>query len=120
VQLKVLVVDDDRHIVGLLTQLFTDEGFAVRVAADGLVALDLVERGEADVVVSDVMMPRLSGLELARRLRGRATPVPLVLVSAIQRPADMPDVPFVRKPFDVDHLLRIVNDLLDHGSSPDR
>ncbi|MDQ3657484.1 MAG: response regulator [Chloroflexota bacterium] len=112
-QPKVLVVDDDRHIVGLLTQLFRDEGFEVRAATDGLIALDYIDRGEADVVVSDVMMPRLNGIELARMLQGRPVRVPLVLISAIPRQRDMPDVPFIRKPFDLDYLLRVVNELLD-------
>jgi two-component system response regulator MprA len=116
VQPKVLVVDDDRHIVGLLTQLFSDEGFEVRAAADGLAALEYIERGEIDVVISDVMMPRLNGIELARQLQIRTLPVPVVLVSAIPRPSDLPDVPFVRKPFDVDDLLRVVNELLEQAS----
>lgn len=113
VQIKVLVVDDDRHIVGLLTQLFRDEGFEVLTAADGLVALDYVDRGKADIVVSDVMMPRLSGNELARRLRSRPDAVPVVLISAIPPQPDTPDVPFIRKPFDLDHLLQVVNELLE-------
>lgn len=116
VQVRMLAVDDDRHIVGLLMQLFTDERFDVRSATDGLAALESIERGEADIVVSDVMIPRLNGIEFARRLQGRTTPVPLVLVSAVPQPADMPSVPSVRKPFDVDHLLRVVNELL--GQAP--
>lgn len=113
-QSKVLVVDDDRHIVNLLTQLFRDEGYDVRSAADGVSALELVERGEADLVVSDVMMPRLNGKELARLLQARPVSIPVVLISAIPPQPDMPNVPFIRKPFDLDYLLQVVNDLL-HG-----
>ncbi len=112
-QFKVLVVDDDRHIVSLLTQLFRDEGFAVRSATDGVGALEWVERGEVDLVVSDVMMPRLNGKELARLLQARPVAIPVVLISAIPPQPDMPDVPFIRKPFDLDHLLQVVNELLD-------
>ncbi len=112
-QFKVLVVDDDRHIVSLLTQLFRDEGFEVRSATDGVRALEWIERGEADLVVSDVMMPRLNGKELARLLQARPVAIPVVLISAIPPQFDMPDVPFIRKPFDLDHLLQVVNDLLD-------
>ena len=109
---SVLVVDDERTVCALLAEVLTDEGFEVRCANDGAEALAEVERRRPDLVVSDLAMPHLNGADLAARLRARG--IPVVLVSAAYRAADVPGVPFVPKPFDLDHLLRVV-----HGAFAD-
>lgn len=65
---KVLIVDDDREICGVLHDLLEDEGFQVRVARDGLEALEVLERENGWVVFLDVMMPRMDGHTLIERL----------------------------------------------------
>lgn len=110
---RVLVVDDDWYIVGLLTQIFREEGYLVDSVTDGRSALDRIKRGGIDVVVSDIMLPGLSGVDLARELQDQHHPVPLLLISALPRRDDIPDqVPFLRKPFDVDQLITLVENLL--------
>lgn len=114
-----LVVDDDlviRQLIGINLEL---EGFEVHLAADGEEALKQALEVMPDVVVLDVMMPRLDGLEVARRLRAdpRTSGMRLVLVSAraqaadLQRGEDMGADAYVTKPFEPDDLVGVVRRL---------
>ncbi|MGB9377033.1 MAG: response regulator [Mycobacteriales bacterium] len=116
---RVLVVDDDmviRQLIGINLEL---EGFEVHLAADGEEALNLAVELKPDVVVLDVMMPRLDGLEVARRLRSdpRTSGMRLILVSAraqaadLQRGEDMGADAYVTKPFEPDDLVGVVRRL---------
>lgn len=80
---RVLVADDDQKVCALLTELIENEGYEVRSAADGAAALELVESFEPDVVISDVAMPVLDGIELCRRLKQqkRTADIPVMLFS---------------------------------------
>jgi CheY-like chemotaxis protein len=75
---KLLVIDDDRTQLELLSERLTTRGYAVTTEEDPGTALRAAERKEYDVVVSDLHMPRLSGLDIARSLQGK---VPVVLIS---------------------------------------
>lgn len=114
-----LVVDDDmviRQLIGINLEL---EGFEVHLAADGEEALKQATDLRPDVVVLDVMMPRLDGLEVARRLRAdpRTCAMRLVLVSAraqdedLRRGQDMGADAYVTKPFEPDDLVGVVRRL---------
>ena len=116
---RVLVVDDDhviRQLIGINLEL---EGFEVFMAADGEEALLQVTTVRPDVVVLDVMMPRLDGLEVARRLRQdpATRDLRLVLVSARaqaadrQRGEDMGVDAYITKPFEPDELVDVVRRL---------
>src|SRR5215217_2038922 len=80
---RVLIVDDDRKILDLLVELLQLEGYEVQTAFDGSEALDLAISFNPDVVVSDVVMPEIGGLELCRRLKldPRTAYVPVLLIS---------------------------------------
>lgn len=107
---RVLVADDEIHIVDLLAILLEEEGFQVLRARDGEEAWELVVRSRPDLVISDVMMPRASGLELLHRMRGadglRHTPV--ILMSAAARQIEGEGAAFLAKPFDIDRMLSLV------------
>ena len=77
----VLVVDDDPHIRALLVFAFEKAGMAVREAADGEEALGEVARAAPDLVVLDINMPRMDGLEVCRRLRATSE-VPVLFLSS--------------------------------------
>lgn len=106
----VLVVDDEAAIVEMLATLLVEEGFAVAYAYDGEQAWRLVLRCSPDLVISDVSMPHLSGLDLMRRMREigpfRATPV--ILMSAAYRRTALDGATFLPKPFDLDRMLLLV------------
>src|SRR3989304_8027218 len=66
---KVLVVDDEAHLAGLVESYLQRESFEVQKAYDGLSALDLARAWQPDLIVLDVMLPGLDGIEVCRRLR---------------------------------------------------
>jgi DNA-binding response OmpR family regulator len=116
----VLVVDDDPVIVRLLEVNFEMEGFTVRMAGDGQEGLDLARAEHPDVVVSDVMMPKLSGLELVSGLKADASTasIPVILLSAKAQASDIRAGmaagadDYVTKPFEplelVDRVLKLL------------
>lgn len=107
----VLVVDDERFIVELLAEVLTEEGFEVRRAYDGKAAWEEVSVTPPDLVLTDVFMPRLNGLELARMVQEIG--IPVVLMSAVASGAGGPGIGFIAKPFDLDEILDIVNTVLN-------
>ena len=116
---KVLVVDDDPVILKLLKVNFEMEGYDVTTASDGHEALAAARAEAPDVIVSDVMMPRMDGLELAAALKGDAglAAIPLMLLSAKAQSTDVSAGmeladDYVTKPFDPLDLLERVNALL--------
>ncbi len=105
---KVLVVDDEPAIVELLALLFEDEGFEVLRAYDGEQGLRLAKTGHPDLVISDVSMPRLTGLDLLHGLRANGTrDMPVILMSAVVREVPADWCIFVPKPFDLDRILAL-------------
>ena len=112
---RILVVDDDQVIQQLLKVNLELEGYAVEVASDGAEALVSFDRFHPDLVLLDIMMPKLDGWEVARRLAGTAGgPVPIVLLSAraqesdVQKGNDLGVAAYVTKPFDPIQLLHLV------------
>jgi CheY-like chemotaxis protein len=104
----VLIVDDDRPILDLVGELLTAEGYDVRLATDGVEALAQAAEAQPDLVLADCWMPRLDGIGLARHLRDRDRPVPVILMSAAPPAQTPPDIDFIQKPFDISQLLDAV------------
>jgi two-component system, OmpR family, response regulator MprA len=86
-QPHVLVVDDDSHIAASLRRALIYEGYAVEVAPDGAMALNRARERMPDLVVLDVMLPGMSGLEVCQRLRA-AGDVPILMLTAKDGTAD--------------------------------
>src|ERR1700740_1314484 len=78
---RILLVDDEQSILTLLSFPLSKEGYEVVRAADGYEALERFDETEFDLVVLDVMMPHLDGLEVCRQLRARST-VPIIMLTA--------------------------------------
>jgi CheY-like chemotaxis protein len=116
----ILVVDDDPVILQLLRVNFEMEGFEVRTAADGEEALDAVRAEAPAVVVSDVMMPKLSGIDLTAKLKGdpATAGIPVLLLTAKAQHGDMLEGmaagadDYVTKPFDPMALVERVQRLV--------
>ena len=109
---RVLVAEDDDSLRRLLELRLDNHGFDVRSAADGVLALEVVDDWTPDVAVLDVMMPRLSGLSVCRELRARdsTSAVPVLLLTArcfdedIQDVLSLGGVEYMGKPFDFAQL----------------
>jgi len=80
---RVLLVDDDEMVLRQYSRLLKSLGFAVETAESGATGLDRLSEGTYDIIVSDVTMPRMSGLEFLRSVRARDLDVPVVLMTAM-------------------------------------
>lgn len=78
---KILIVDDDKEILNLISIYLNNEGYTVIKAMDGNTALKLVEEERPKLVVLDIMMPGIDGLEVVRRIR-QSLNIPIILLSA--------------------------------------
>lgn len=85
--IRVLLADDDRELAALLADYLQMEGMQVALAHDGEAALAAVEKSPPDIVVLDIMMPRLNGIEVLRRLR-EASLLPVIMLTAKGDPVD--------------------------------
>lgn len=107
---KILIVEDEEKIARFIELELMHEGYKVIKANNGRTGLEIAESGEADLVILDVMLPEINGLEVLRRLR-RASDVPVIMLTA--RDAVMDKVSgldagaddYVTKPFVIEELL---------------
>ena len=114
----VLVVDDDKNTRLLMRALLEGEHYTVTLAANGEEALGTMERNHVDLVVLDLMMPRMDGYEFTRELRAANNDLPILMVSAKQLPDDRKKGflagidDFMVKPVDEEELLLRIKALL--------
>lgn len=79
---KVLIVEDDQAMAVALRDGFTYEGYAVHVARDGAAGLRMAEERSHDLLILDVMLPRMSGLDICRQLRSAGNDTPIIMLTA--------------------------------------
>jgi CheY-like chemotaxis protein len=113
----VLIVEDEAPIAALLAALFTDEGYRVVTARDGQEGLERLAAERPDLVLSDIMMPRLDGIGLCHQMQAEPAyhAIPFIFMSATPRalPADgCRYAAFVAKPFALDQVLDTVTRVL--------
>ncbi len=120
---RILVVDDEIYIVHILEFTLTMEGYEVLTAADGEEALRRLEQDRPDLVVLDIMMPKVDGYEVLRRIRAdeEFRQLPVILLSAKGRPIDRDTGleigadDYIVKPFSPRRLLEKIQDLLERA-----
>ena len=113
--LTVLIVDDEPDVRRILVDVFRDEGYLAIAAEDGSRALELAAIRRPDIVLSDVAMPRLDGVTLARHLARWNPPIPVVLMSAAHT-SGVGTLPFIAKPFDLDDMLAMIKATAQHAA----
>ncbi len=108
---KVLVVDDEERVVNLLTRFLVAEGHSVQTAGDGATALERLARDQVDLVLLDLVMPRLNGLQVLDALGSHTSVPPVIVLSAVNEVSarvqalDRGAVDFVSKPFHAAELV---------------
>ncbi|MBE5753851.1 MAG: response regulator transcription factor [Clostridiales bacterium] len=116
--IKILVVEDDISMNGLVSQCLRDNGYEVKSCFDGEQALDALDGETYSMIISDIMMPKLDGFELARNIRLTDKQTPILFMSAKDdKPSKLYGYKlgiddYVTKPFDIDELMMKVAALL--------
>ena len=120
---RILIVEDEEAIARFLELELRHEGYAVQKAGDGRTGLELAESGNFDLVLLDILLPELSGLEVIRRLR-RSSQIPVIMLTARDTVMDkvsgldMGADDYITKPFAIEELLaRIRSTLRKHGGA---
>ena len=122
-QARILVVDDEPQLTRVLRTGLKSHGYDVRAAADGLAGFEAFNDWHPDLVITDLAMPNVDGLELCRRLRA-ISQVPIIVLSAKGEEKtkvealDLGADDFVTKPFGIDELLARVRASLRRAKAP--
>ncbi len=115
---RILVADDDKHTRMLLEAVLKTENYTVFTAANGEEALELMDREHIDLVVLDIMMPKMDGYEFTKILRESDNNLPILMVSAKQLPSDkrkgflVGTDDYITKPIDEEEMLLRIKALL--------
>lgn len=115
---RALVVEDDIELRKLFCRVLTRNGYETFEAADGIDALDVLDRESVDIIISDIMMPKMNGYELAESLREAGYTLPILMITAAEGFADMKrgfnagTDDYMAKPVNLDEMVLRVNALL--------
>lgn len=118
--IKALIVDDSLSARRSLAEFVKDLGYDVRMARDGIEAIEMVEKTKPDILLVDLEMPRMNGLELATHIRSKADTkdIPIIMITSrsTDKHRDMADSAgvnaYLTKPFSEDELLENIQNLL--------
>ncbi|MEW4372877.1 response regulator [Paenibacillus kandeliae] len=124
-QKKILIVDDQTGIRILLMELFGNEGYEMFQAANGKAALEVVEQDSPDLVLLDMKIPGMDGLEILRHIKTTHPHIHVIMMTAygeldiIQKAKELGALSHFTKPFDIDEMRQAVDRCL-RGSSVDQ
>jgi two-component system response regulator PilR (NtrC family) len=116
---RVLVVDDEAGMREFLSILLRKEGYGIAAAESAEKAMDLMAKGEFDLVISDISMPGLSGIEVLRQARAASPDIPVILITAYASTESAVEAlklgayDYLVKPFDVEELKTVVRNALE-------
>lgn len=122
---EILIVEDDATLRRILRDVLTIKGYEVVVASDGEQGCRLFSEHDVDLVIADVMMPRMDGFEMVRRMRESGANTQFIFLSALDSAEDVVEGfragghDYLRKPFDMSELLVRVESLLSRLEASD-
>ncbi|HZK61407.1 MAG TPA: response regulator, partial [Anaerovoracaceae bacterium] len=113
-QTNILIVDDELNVRQLLSKILSKEGYTVYTAGDGVDALELFQTTNIDIIISDIKMPRMTGIELLHKIKQLDPDVGFILITAFATTETAIDAlksdaqDYVTKPFDFSEILMAV------------
>jgi two-component system phosphate regulon response regulator OmpR len=116
----ILIVDDDSRILVLLKQFLHKNNFLVSTAGSVIEAKDLLKLSNYDLIILDVMLPQITGLDFAKIIRNSSNNIPIVMLTALSEPDDRVKgleagaSDYLVKPFEPRELLLRINNLINH------
>src|SRR4051794_31103741 len=116
--MRILLAEDDSRVASFIRRGLREEQYAVDIAEDGEKALFLAETNEYDLIILDILLPKIDGMEVLRRLRSDKISSPLLFLTAKDKPSDKVTGlnagadDYLTKPFGFDELLARVRALL--------
>ncbi len=118
---KILIIDDEPQIVRALELLMQREGFEVRSASDGVEALGAIEEGAPDLILLDLMMPRMDGFELCQKIRSNPVWKSMIIVILTAKGRDIEREKgmalgadyYVTKPFSTREVVQLIKSALE-------
>jgi len=117
---KLLIVDDQNGIRVLLMEVFNSEGYETYQASNGKLAIDIVKNEKPDLVLLDMKIPGMDGLEILKHIRKIDTEIKVIMMTAygeldmIKEAMELGALSHFTKPFDIDELRLAVNGLFEH------
>jgi len=118
-KLRILVVEDDDDMRESLGRILGRAGYQVQLVRDGSEAITVLQTQPFHLVLTDLVMPRMGGLELLREIRRRERDLPVVFLTAFGKPAafaeamDLGAIGFITKPFHANSLLAVIREVID-------
>ncbi|MEE9372894.1 MAG: response regulator transcription factor [Saprospiraceae bacterium] len=119
---KVLYVEDEPSLAQIVSESLVSRGFDVKVATDGLLALDIILKETFDICVLDIMLPNIDGYSLAEKIVEKHPHTPIIFLTAKTQPRDVikgfdsGGRDYLRKPFSMEELIVRIKNLLSHSS----
>ncbi|MGI6551209.1 MAG: response regulator [Syntrophomonadales bacterium] len=116
---RVLVVDDQKGVRRLLEELFKKEGYEVNVAVDGKDSVEKVKAYPPDIVLMDMKMPNMNGLEASQEIIKYDQTIPIIMMTAygemevVQKALEVGVKKYITKPFDIIDLRNMVKEVLE-------
>lgn len=120
----ILVVDDEKEICTILSDNLSREGYRVFVAYEGKTALELVRKERPDLVLLDIKMPKMSGIEVLRRIKKIKKETVVIMMTAYgtletaRKAMKLGAYDYITKPFDLFSLKSVVKEVLEQPKGP--
>ena len=120
----ILIVDDEKSMRDFLKILLVKEGYEVIVAGDGEQALAALGQNRVDLVISDIRMPGMSGLELLAKIKDEPEDIPVIMITAFASPNDAVQAmkngayDYISKPFNVDEIKSVIHSAINQSEAP--
>lgn len=115
---KILLIEDDERLSTVLGKGLEERGYQVQVASDGEMGLNLFENGDFDLIITDLILPKLNGIDLCKKIREKDSMLPLLMLTALGTTDDKLEGfdagadDYLVKPFDLRELLARIKTLL--------